>query len=57
MIDEREEFKAYTGMVQYTATGKRDRTWKGRFTVDMLLDFQGFAQILTILARGYSNNS
>ena len=53
MINEREEFEAYTGVVQYTAAGKRDRTWKGRFTVDMLLDFQGFARILTILARGY----
>ena len=53
MIDEREEFKAYTEPVQYKADGKRDRTWKGRFTMDMLLDFQGFARILTILARGY----
>ena len=53
MIDEREEFKAYTEPVQYKADGKRDRTWKERFTMDMLLDFQGFACILTILARGY----
>ena len=53
MIDEREEFEAYTGAVRYEATGKRDRTWKGRFVFDMLLDFEGFARILTILARGY----
>lgn len=53
MIDEREEFEAYTGAVRYEATGKWDRAWKGRFTMDMLLDFEGFARILTILARGY----
>ena len=49
----REEFRSYTEPVRYKADGKRDRTWKGRFTMDMLLDFQGFARILTILARGY----
>ena len=53
MIDEREEFAAYTGAVRYEAASKRDRTWHGRFTFDMLLDFEGFARILTILARGY----
>ena len=53
MIDEWEEFKAYTGKVRYMATGKRDGAWKGRFIMDMLLDFEGFSRILTILARGY----
>ena len=53
MIDEYEEFHAYTKPVQYTAGGKRDTTWVGRFTFDMLLKFEGFARILTIIARGY----
>ena len=53
MIDEREEFRAYIGEVQYASKGKRDGSWKGRFTFPMLLDFEGFARILTILARGY----
>ena len=53
MIDEYEEFHAYTKPVQYTAAGKRDTTWVGRFTFDMLLKFEGFARILTIIARGY----
>ena len=53
MIDEWEEFKAYTGEVKYASKGKRDGGWKGRFTFPMLLDFEGFGRILTILARGY----
>lgn len=53
MIDERKEFEAYTSSVRYVAAGKRDKTWVGRFTFDMLLEFEGFARILTILARGY----
>ena len=53
MIDEREEFAAYTGAVQYTAKNKQDTTWMGRFFLDMLLDFEGFGHILTVLARGY----
>ena len=57
MIDERKEFEAYTGAVRYMAAGKRDKTWVGRFTFDMLLDFEGFARILTIIARGYMFDS
>jgi len=53
MIDERAEFEAYTGAVRYEAKSKHDWTWRGRFVFDMLLDFKGFARILTILARGY----
>ena len=53
MIDERKEFEAYTGAVRYEAKSKHDWTWRGRFVFDMLLDFKGFARILTILARGY----
>lgn len=51
MIDENEEFRAYTEPPQYTVTGKRDTRWVGRFTFDMLLKFEGFARILTIVAR------
>ena len=53
MIREWDEFRAYTEPVTYTATGKRDSTYLGRFTFDTLLDFEGLARVLTILARGY----
>lgn len=53
MINERDEFAAYTGEVSYTAVNKNDRTWLGRFTFDMLKEFEGMARVLTILARGY----
>ena len=32
---------------------KRDTSFLGRFTLDTLLDFEGMARILTILARGF----
>ena len=32
MINEWEEFCAYTGTVSYTASKKSDTTWLGRFT-------------------------
>ena len=53
MINEREEFCAYTGTVSYTASRKSDTTWLGRFTFATILEFEGMARILTILARGY----
>lgn len=53
MINEREEFAAYTGKRSYTAVNKNDRTWMGRFTFDMLKEFEGMARVLTIVARGY----
>lgn len=53
MIREWDEFRAYTEPVTYTADGKRDSTYLGRFTFDTLLDFEGLARVLTILARGY----
>lgn len=53
MIREWDEFRAYTEPVTYTATGKRDSTYLGRFTFDTLLNFEGLARVLTILARGY----
>ena len=53
MINERAEFCAYTGTVSYTASKKSDTTWLGRFTFATILEFEGMARILTILARGY----
>ena len=53
MINEREEFCAYTGTVSYTASRKSDTTWLGRFTFATILEFEGMARILTVLARGY----
>lgn len=53
MIREWDEFRAYTEPVIYTATGKRDSAYLGRFTFDTLLDFEGLARVLTVLARGY----
>lgn len=43
----------YTGAVSYSAAGKYDGTYLGRFTYDMLLKFEGLARVLTVIARGY----
>jgi hypothetical protein len=53
MLNEIEEFAAYTGVVDYTAKNKYDSTYLGRFTFDTLLKFEGLSRILTIIARGY----
>ena len=53
MINEKAEFAAYTGTISYTAENRNDRTWLGRFTFDMLKEFEGMTRVLTILARGY----
>ena len=53
MLNEWQEFLDYTGSVTYTASRKNDTTYLGRFTFDTLLDFEGLARVLTILARGY----
>ena len=53
MVNEWNEFLQYTGSVTYAASGKRDTSFLGRFTWDTLLDFEGLARILTVLARGY----
>ena len=53
MINEWEEFCAYTGTVSYTASKKSDTTWLGRFTFATILEFEGMSRILTVLARGY----
>ena len=52
MLNEWQEFLDYTGSVTYAASGKNDTTYLGRFTFDILLDFEGLARVPTILARG-----
>ena len=53
MLNEFEEFRAYTEEPVYINEGKSDLSFLGRFTLEMLLDFKGFHRILTIIARGY----
>ena len=53
MTNEWAEFKAYTEKPQYISMSKNDKTYMGRFTVDMIKDFTGFSRIFTIIARGY----
>ena len=53
MLNEFEEFKAYTTFPDYTIKSKRDTGYLGRFTYKMIKEFRGFNRILTILARGY----
>ena len=51
MLNELAEFRAYTEPPIYKADSKRDTTYMGRFTMDMILDFNGLARVLTVLAR------
>uniref|UniRef100_UPI002AC8A3EC hypothetical protein n=1 Tax=Acutalibacter caecimuris TaxID=3093657 RepID=UPI002AC8A3EC len=53
MLNEFEEFRAYIEPPIYKADSKRDTTYMGRFSMDMILDFTGLARVLTVLARGY----
>ena len=53
MLNEIEEFRAYTEAPVYTNDGKSDLSFLGRFTFEMLHDFKGFSRILTIIAREY----
>ena len=53
MLNELEEFRAYTTFPEYKADRKNDTTYMGRFTFPMLMDFWGFQRVLTILARGF----
>ena len=53
MLNEIEEFEAYTGKIKYKADNKFDTSYLGRFTYDMLLKFNGLTRVLTIIARGY----
>ena len=53
MLNEPEEFKAYTQFPKYSANGKRDMSFLGRFTFDMLIKQIGLHRVLTTIARGY----
>ena len=53
MLNELEEFKAYTPPVKHEVSRKGDTAFLGRFTFESLLNFEGLVGILTILARGY----
>ena len=53
MTNEWNEYKAYIGQPTYTVSNGKDTSFLGRFTTDMIKDFNGFARIFTILARGY----
>ena len=53
MLNETEEFKAYTQFPMYSANGKRDMSFLGRFTFDMLIKQIGLHRVLTTIARGY----
>ena len=57
MYNEKQEFLSYVSPCVYQAKNKQDVSFLGRFTLDMLLDFNGFSRILTILARGYYSES
>ena len=56
MLNEIEEFEAYTEQLVYAATGKRDSSYMGRFTFRTFTEFEGLGRILTIVARGYLFN-
>ena len=53
MLNEIEEFKAYTTFPAYVAKNKYDSGYLGRFTFDTLVKCEGLNRVLTILARGY----
>lgn len=53
MLNETEEFKAYTQFPKYSANGKRDMSFLGRFTFDMLIKQIGLHRVLATVARGY----
>ena len=53
MLNEIEEFRAYTLQPIYAAAGKRDTSYMGRFTFRTFTEFEGLGRILTIIARGY----
>ncbi|MBR1383756.1 MAG: hypothetical protein IJ555_08100 [Ruminococcus sp.] len=53
MLNEIEEFTAYTGRLKYKSSGRSDLSYLGRFTFEMLKTFEGLQRVLTIIARGY----
>ena len=48
-----EEFKSYTYFPKYRANSKRDMSFLGRFTFDILIKQIGLHRVLATVARGY----
>lgn len=57
MLNEIQEFAAYTQPVKYEAKSRNDTSYLGRFTFSLILDFDGLVRVLTILARGYMHET
>lgn len=57
MLNEIQEFEAYTQSVRYEAASRNDTTYLGRFTLPMILNFDGMLRILTMVARGYMHET
>lgn len=53
MLNEIDEFKSYMQFPEYCAHGKRDMSFLGRFTFDMMIKQIGLHRVLTTVARGY----
>lgn len=53
MLNEAQEFYAYTHFPEYCCSSPSDTKFLGRFTMESIMDFLGFERIFTILARGY----
>ena len=53
MLNEMEEFKSYTYFPKYRANSKRDMSFLGRFTFDILIKQIGLHRVLATVARGY----
>ena len=53
MLNETEEFRAYTTFPDYTIKSSKDNGYLGRFTYDILKDHYALNRVFVILARGY----
>lgn len=53
ITNEWQEFLDYTTEPVYTVKNKKDNSFLGRFTMDMIMENYGFSRLLTVLARGY----
>ena len=53
MTNEWNEFIDYTAKPIYSVRDKKDMSFLGRFTLDMMRQNIGFSRIFTVIARGY----
>ena len=53
MTNEWNEFLDYTAKPVYSVRDKKDMSFLGRFTLDMMRQNIGFSRIFTVIARGY----